>query len=284
VIVRVPHPQRVLVFALRVGFHEPLVVRFVSRATALSVRGGGRIGGCFCSCRFKANPPRPEGAPGLDSETWERKPLPRLLLSPSGLVESAEDIDRAYLAARARSNEGVMIKAADSAYQPGRRGLAWMKLKRELATLDVVITGAEYGHGKRAGLLSDYTFAVRGQDFSSTGELLNVGKAYSGVTDAEIGELTIFLKAHTLSDLGHFRTVEPLIVLEVAFNNITRSERHSSGFALRFPRILRLRPDKPIAEIDTVARVEEIYQSQVDKPVEEVDKPAEGVTSTGRTD
>ena len=191
---------------------------------------------------------------------------PRLLLSPSRLVESAEDIDRAYHAARARSNEGVMIKAADSVYLPGRRGLAWVKLKRELATLDVVITGAEYGHGKRAGLLSDYTFAVRGPGPGF--ELLNVGKAYSGVTDQEIAELTEFLKAHTLEDQGHFRTVEPLIVLEVAFNNIMRSTRHASGFALRFPRILRLRPDKPVAEIDTLDRVEEIYQSQVDKPME----------------
>ena len=194
--------------------------------------------------------------------------LPRLMLSPSRLVESAEDIDHAYAAARARANEGVMIKAADSTYQPGRRGLAWVKLKRELATLDVVITGAEYGHGKRAGLLSDYTFAVRGLNYPLTGELLNVGKAYSGVTDAEIAELTELLKAHTLEDQGHFRTVEPLVILEVAFNNIMRSTRHASGFALRFPRILRLRPDKPLAEIDTVARVEEIYQSQVDKPVE----------------
>jgi len=206
-------------------------------------------------------------------DSQESKPLPRLLLAPSRLVESAEDIDRAYAAARARSNEGVMVKAADSTYQPGRRGLAWVKLKRELATLDVVITGAEYGHGKRAGLLSDYTFAVRGPDFGRSGELLgrllNVGKAYSGVTDAEIAELTIFLKEHTLTDFGHFRTVEPLIVLEVAFNNVMRSSRHNSGFALRFPRILRLRPDKPVAEIDTVERVEEIYQSQVDKPVDE---------------
>ncbi len=193
--------------------------------------------------------------------------LPRLILSPSRLVESAEDIDRAYLAARARSNEGVMIKAADSVYQPGRRGLAWVKLKRELATLDVVITGVEYGHGKRAGLLSDYTFAVRGPDYATTGELLNVGKAYSGVTDAEIAQLTEFLKAHTLEDQGHFRTVEPLIILEVVFNNIMRSSRHASGFALRFPRILRLRPDKPLAEIDTLASVEAIYQSQVDKPI-----------------
>jgi DNA ligase-1 len=189
---------------------------------------------------------------------------PRLMMAPSRLVESADEIDRAYADARARANEGVMLKAANSVYQPGRRGIAWVKLKRELATLDVVITGAEYGHGKRAGLLSDYTFAVRDE----AGELKNVGKAYSGVTDAEIAQLTEFLKAHTLEDFGHFRTVEPLIVLEVAFNNIMRSERHASGFALRFPRILRIRSDKPLAEIDTVAGVEKIYQSQVDKPVE----------------
>jgi len=188
----------------------------------------------------------------------------RLMISPLRLVESAEDIDRAYADARARSNEGVMLKAVGSVYQPGRRGLAWVKLKRELATLDVVVTGAEFGHGKRAGILSDYTFAVRG----AGGELLNVGKAYSGLTDAEIAEMSAWMMQHTLKDEGFFRTVEPLMVLEVAFNNIMRSGRHASRFALRFPRILRIRTDKPVAEIDTVERVEEIYQSQVDKPVE----------------
>jgi DNA ligase-1 len=192
--------------------------------------------------------------------------VPRLRLSSAKLVESAEGIDQAYRDARARANEGVMIKAAGSPYLPGRRGLAWLKLKRELATLDVVITGAEYGHGRRAGLLSDYTFAVRGP----AGELLNVGKAYSGVTDAEIAELTEWLKAHTVEDFGYFRTVEPLRVLEVAFNNIMRSDRHSSGFALRFPRILRVRDDKPVDEIDTLGRVEEIYQLQPDKTPENI--------------
>ena len=185
----------------------------------------------------------------------------RLRLSPAKLAESAEGIDQAYSDARARANEGVMIKSAGSAYLPGRRGLAWLKLKRELATLDVVITGAEYGHGRRAGLLSDYTFAVRGAE----GELLNVGKAYSGVTDAEIAELTEWLKAHTLEDFGYFRTVEPIRVLEVAFNNVMRSDRHSSGFALRFPRIVRVRDDKPVEEIDTLERVEEVYLSQPDR-------------------
>jgi len=200
----------------------------------------------------------------FDEPAADEPKLPRLMIAPSRLVESAEEIDRAYAEARARANEGVMLKAANSVYQPGRRGIAWVKLKRELATLDVVITGAEYGHGKRAGLLSDYTFAVR----DAAGELKNVGKAYSGVTDAEIAKLTEFLKAHTLEDFGHFRTVEPLVILEVAFNNIMRSERHASGFALRFPRILRIRTDKPLEEIDTVERVEEVYQSQVDKPMQ----------------
>jgi DNA ligase-1 len=203
---------------------------------------------------------------GLFEEPAAEQPrLPRLMLSPSRLVENAEEIDRAYADARARANEGVMLKAANSIYQPGRRGISWVKLKRELATLDVVITGAEWGHGRKAGFLSDYTFAVQ----DAAGELKNVGKAYSGVTDAEIAELTEFLKAHTLEDFGHFRTVEPLVILEVAFNNIMRSDRHASGFALRFPRILRIRTDKPLEEIDTVDRVEEIYQSQVDKPVED---------------
>ncbi|MGI4831520.1 MAG: ATP-dependent DNA ligase [Janthinobacterium lividum] len=196
----------------------------------------------------------------------------RLKLSRAEMVESAEGVDQGYRDARARSNEGVMLKAAGSAYLPGRRGLAWLKLKRELATLDVVITGAEFGSGKRSQFLSDYTFAVRGPE----GQLLNLGKAYQGVTDAEIAELTEWLKAHTLEDFGHFRTVEPIRVIEVAFNNIMRSDRHASGFALRFPRILRLRDDKPLSEIDTLARVGEVYGSQPDKPEQAEPQTSEG--------
>ena len=121
----------------------------------------------------------------------------------------------------------------------------------------MVVTAAEFGHGKRAGILSDYTFAVRDGE-----ELKNVGKAYSGLTDAEIAELSQFFMEHTIEDFGYVRSVEPVLVLEVAFNNVMRSERHASGFALRFPRIMRIRRDKPVAEIDTLARVEEIYASQ----------------------
>jgi len=193
----------------------------------------------------------------------EPAPLPfaPILLAPVMQPESVEQLEAAFLAARERGNEGLMIKNPKSLYTPGRRGYAWLKLKRELATLDVVITGAEFGHGRRAGILSDYTFAVHGPG----GELLNVGKAYSGLTDVEIAELSAWCMAHTLEDYGHFRTVEPQILLEVAFNNVMRSERHNSGFALRFPRIVRLRPDKPLAEIDTLARVAEVYESQPDK-------------------
>jgi len=181
----------------------------------------------------------------------------RLVISQAIALDSAEQLDQSYLDARLRGNEGVMIKSRASIYQPGRRGLAWLKLKRELATLDVVVTAAEFGHGRRAGILSDYTFAVRDGD-----ELKNVGKAYSGLTDPEIAELSQFFMDHTVEDFGYTRSVEPLLVLEVAFNNVMRSERHASGFALRFPRILRIRRDKPIEEIDTLARVEEIYASQ----------------------
>jgi DNA ligase-1 len=150
-----------------------------------------------------------------------------------------------------------MVKDPESSYTPGRRGKSWLKLKRELATLDVVVTAVEYGHGKRIGVLSDYTFAVRDGE-----RLLNIGKAYSGLTDAEILEMTKWFLEHTIEDQGFRRTVEPKIVLEVAFNNMMRSDRHSSGYALRFPRIVRLRPDKLPEEADTIKRVNEIYLKQ----------------------
>ncbi len=199
--------------------------------------------------------------------------FPRLILAAASRLTTAEDLDRAWLEARVRGNEGVMIKSLASLYQPGRRGLAWLKLKRELATLDVVVTGVEFGNGRRAQVLSDYTFAIRDAD-DPAAPLKNVGKAYSGLTDQEIADMTAFFKAHTVENYGHFRTVEPTVVLEVAFNNVMRSTRHASGFALRFPRILRIRTDKPVDEIDTLRRVEEIYNSQPDKPVDETEPPS----------
>lgn len=171
--------------------------------------------------------------------------------------ESAQEVQEAFRASLAAGHEGIVAKAADSPYSPGKRGRAWRKLKLPYATLDVVVTAAEYGHGKRHKVLSDVTFAVRDGD-----RLLNIGKAYSGLTDAEIAESTQFFMNTTLEDQGFRRIVRPQMVLEVAFNNIQRSRRHDSGFALRFPRIVRIRRDKTAAEIDTLQRVEELFVKQ----------------------
>jgi ATP-dependent DNA ligase len=181
----------------------------------------------------------------------------RVMRAPVSRASSPEELEELFAAAQARGNEGLMIKDLDSAYTPGKRGKAWLKMKRELATLDVVVTAVEYGHGKRVGVLSDYTFGVWEGD-----KLVNIGKAYSGLTDAEIAEMTRWFLDHTIEDQGFRRTVEPEIVLEVAFNNMMRSDRHDSGYALRFPRIVRLRPDKTAAEADTIERVREIFEQQ----------------------
>jgi DNA ligase-1 len=201
--------------------------------------------------------PETFGQSALVFEEARSAPEPRVLRAPQVRANSPEELGRLFEAAQARGNEGLMIKDVNSPYAVGRRGKSWLKLKRELATLDVVVTAAEFGHGKRAGVLSDYTFAVRDGE-----QLLNIGKAYSGLTDKEIAELTAWLSAHTLVDHGVVREVEPLIVLEVAFNAVMQSDRHNSGYALRFPRIVRIRTDKPMSEIDSLDRVVEIYNSQ----------------------
>jgi len=181
----------------------------------------------------------------------------RVLRAPMFQAASAAELDQLFEAAQARGNEGLMIKDPESAYTPGRRGKSWLKLKRELATLDVVVTAVEYGHGKRIGVLSDYTFAVLDRE-----RLVNIGKAYSGLTDVEIAEMSQWFLQHVVEDQGFRLLVEPKIVLEVAFNNMMISERHESGLALRFPRIVRLRPDKSPEEADTVGRAREIYERQ----------------------
>ncbi len=170
-------------------------------------------------------------------------------------------LDAEFAAARARGNEGLMVKDPSSPYKPGRRGRDWLKIKRPLATLDVVVTAVEVGNGKRHHLLSDYTFAVRAGETDNT--LLNVGKAYSGLTDAEIAELSEWFRAHTIQQFAHGQVylVEPRIVLEVTFDRVQVSQRYKSGFALRFPRIVRVRHDKPVAEIDTLDVVRRLAES-----------------------
>jgi DNA ligase-1 len=204
-------------------------------------------------------------APLLDAPLRERRRRLESLSLGDGFALAhleaavgADAVDDRFTAARARRNEGLMLKDPGSAYTPGRRGLAWLKLKRPLDTLDVVVVGAEWGHGKRRGVLSDLTFAVPDEG----GELVTIGKAYTGLTDAEIAEMTALLLDITTEDHGHYRSVRPQIVLEVAFDAVQRSSRHRSGYALRFPRIARWRHDKPVEEIDTLERVAAIAASQ----------------------
>lgn len=180
-----------------------------------------------------------------------------VIRAPVFRASTAEELETLFVAARTRGNEGLMIKDLHSPYSPGKRGKSWLKMKRQLATLDAVVTAVEYGHGKRIGVLSDYTFAVWDGD-----KLVNIGKAYSGLTDVEIAEMTTWFLEHTIEDQGFRRVVEPKLVLEVAFNNMMRSDRHESGYALRFPRIVRLRPDKLPEEADTIEQVRDIFERQ----------------------
>lgn len=172
-------------------------------------------------------------------------------------VRDAAHVDELFDAARARANEGLVVKDPTSIYTPGRRGKSWLKYKKALATLDCVVTYAEYGHGKRRGVLSDVTFAVRRDD-----ELVNIGKAYSGLTDVEIAQLTEHFKRTAIEQYGSVFKVAPQIVLEIAFDRIQESKRHQSGYALRFPRIARIRDDKTVGQISTIDEVRRIYEGQ----------------------
>ncbi|HEX7347186.1 MAG TPA: ATP-dependent DNA ligase [Candidatus Limnocylindrales bacterium] len=181
----------------------------------------------------------------------------RFIRSHLAVARDADALEAAFADARGRRNEGLMVKDPTSIYSPGRRGLGWLKMKKALATIDCVVVGVEVGHGKRHGVLSDYTFAVRDEE---TGKLVNIGKAYSGLTDAEIAEMTTWFEQHTIARYGRYRQVEPTVVVEIAFDVIVRSKRHGSGFSLRFPRIHALRPDKTVDDIDTVATVTALYE------------------------
>jgi DNA ligase-1 len=196
-------------------------------------------------------------------------PEPAVRLAPQRLVSTAAEVEAAFDAARSVGNEGVIAKARESPYTPGRRGKLWIKLKKALATLDVVIVGAEWGHGRRAKFLSDYTFAVRKAEDDPT--LLTVGKAYNGLTDVEVAALTERLRELTVQKFGRYHQVRPEVVLEVTFDVVQPSARHKAGYALRFPRIVRLRDDKPAGEVDTLAAVRALAApAGADAPVADV--------------
>lgn len=179
-------------------------------------------------------------------------------LGDATAVRDAAHVDELFDAARARANEGLVVKDPESVYTPGRRGKSWLKYKKALATLDCVVTYAQYGNGKRRAVLSDLTFAVR-----RDGELVNIGKAYSGLTDVEIAAMTEHFKATTIERHGPVHRVEPTVVLEIAFDRIQESSRHKSGYAMRFPRIARIRDDKTVDQISTIDEVRRIYEGQL---------------------
>lgn len=202
------------------------------------------------------------GEPLLDHPFRERRArleelpqVPGFYLSPLR-VRPVEALQEEFAIAKGRANEGLMIKHPDSLYAPGRRGMSWLKFKKPLDPLDVVVTGVEFGHGRRREVFSDYTFAVRDE---ATGELVNIGKAYTGLTDAEIAEYTEYFKQNVVRSYGRFHLVKPEVVIEVAFEAIQESPRHKSGFALRFPRIVRIRTDKTPADINTLEDVRQAY-------------------------
>lgn len=176
-------------------------------------------------------------------------------------AESWSDLATSREGSRAGRVEGLMLKRASAAYQTGRKKGDWWKWKIDPLTLDCVMIYAQAGHGRRAGLFTDYTFAVWShEDEAGTRKLLPIARAYSGLDDEEVRELDKWIRRHTLEKFGPARAVEPVHVFEIAFEGIRASKRHKSGVAVRFPRILRWRRDKKIREANTMDRVEALLK------------------------
>jgi DNA ligase-1 len=184
-------------------------------------------------------------------EAWYREPQPRLDVSPLIPFEGWEELKVLREGARERGIEGIMLKRADSLYVAGRPKGPWFKWKRGALTLDTVLMYAQRGHGKRSSFYSDYTFGAWKGD-----TLVPVGKAYSGFTDEELGRLDKWVRDNTTNRFGPVREVTPGLVLEIAFDSVHRSTRHKSGVAMRFPRVHRIRWDKPYREADTLETLE----------------------------
>lgn len=190
-----------------------------------------------------------------------------IMKTQSDIVNSSVDIDNRFKNSKDKGHEGLVIKDPNSFYHPGKRGKHWIKLKEELDTIDAVVVMAEYGHGKKAGTLSDYTLAVIDTDTNDnekkdTDKLKIIGKAYSGLSDEEVEYMTNKMKSLILRDEGSKILVKPEVILEISFDTVQRSNRHNSGYALRFPRIKNIRYDKSIENIDSLDKVKEIYENQ----------------------
>jgi DNA ligase-1 len=198
-----------------------------------------------------------------------------IINAQSDTITTAGEMVSKFKTSKESGHEGLVVKDPSSQYHPGKRGRYWIKLKEELDTIDTVIVMAEYGHGKRAGTLSDYTLAVRDfphesdvytTDTEDEGSLFSnlkiIGKAYSGLSDKEINHMTNKLRSLIIRDEGNRIIVKPEIVLEVSFDTIQKSNRHDGGYALRFPRIKNIRHDKGLKDIDTLEKIRVIHENQ----------------------
>ncbi|NBB92758.1 MAG: ATP-dependent DNA ligase [Gammaproteobacteria bacterium] len=192
---------------------------------------------------------------------FDAHPGQRIFRPESVDFEDWDDLPALRASARERGVEGVMLKAADSPYRVGRKRGDWWKWKVEPYTFDGVLLYAQPGHGRRSGLFTDYTFAVHQAD-----ALVPVAKAYSGLTQEEIEELDRWIRAHTTDRFGPVRAVEPLQVFELAFEGITRSPRHKSGIAMRFPRIHRWRRDLSVKDADSLDELERLLPDEAKSP------------------
>jgi len=187
---------------------------------------------------------------------------PNFRISPTLEIDNSTQLETLKETARHQSAEGVMIKRLSSMYGVGRRRGDWWKWKVVPYTLDAVLLYAQKGHGRRADLFTDYTFGL----WNEEGKIVPFAKAYSGLTDKEIAQVDAFIRSHTVEKFGPVRTVEPTMVFEIAFENIVPSQRHKAKFAVRFPRILRIRDDKKAAEADTLEMLKSLYQIAISLP------------------
>ena len=209
-----------------------------------------------------------DGTALIDTPLLKRRELLKTVIPPTELksIEVAKCIlTKSIAEARIMFQEaldlgfeGLMIKNPNSLYTPGKRGSEWLKLKPEAETLDLVVVAVGYGHGKRAKLLSDYTFATRDRD----GNLAPIAKAFGGLKDSEIEEMTEYFKGIAREQQGRTFVVEPRVVVELKFDKIQRSSLYKVGYALRFPRIKRIRWDLSVDEIDSIETVEKLFGQQ----------------------
>jgi len=186
-------------------------------------------------------------------------PVENMNVAEQVVTGEVQVIDEIYHKALDEGHEGIMLKNPESLYSPGKRGKHWLKVKPVMETLDLVVIGGEWGEGRRANLIGSYSLACIEPE---TGEFLSIGRVATGITDEMLGELNDIFKDLVVYETGKVLEFVPEVVFEVAFEEIQKSQTYNSGYALRFPRLVRMRDDKSADEIDTHERIEQLYINQ----------------------